>query len=210
MKFSALTLANLVVAATLLLTPFLVGLTSSAPYDPWYDLDENGKIDIFDLVRLAGTYGTTGDPGKNVNVTNWPEWMKTGTSLPTATGHLTARLNASVHGSSANPAGILRESKQITGLGSKNITFIGGSLSGGGSWVTYIAKLNGETPGVGRVEVHDAGDNLLAQFALPLDVMMNVEGVNKIVVYAESPIPYVTGDGGYSVCVVASVYWIEQ
>ena len=68
MKVSALTLANLVMAAVLLLTPFLVGLTSSAPYDPWYDLDENGKINIFDVVRLAGTYGTAGDPGKNVTI----------------------------------------------------------------------------------------------------------------------------------------------
>jgi hypothetical protein len=72
MKPSALALVNLVVATVLLLTPFLVGLTASAPYDPWYDLDENGAIDIFDVVRIAGTYGTTGDPSMNVNVTNWP------------------------------------------------------------------------------------------------------------------------------------------
>jgi hypothetical protein len=72
MKLSALTLVNLAAASVLLLTPFLIGLTASAPYDPWYDLDENGKIDIFDVVRIAGTYGTTGDPGKNVTVTNWP------------------------------------------------------------------------------------------------------------------------------------------
>ena len=72
MKASALTLANLIVASLLLLTPFLVGLTASAPYDPWYDLDENGEIDIFDVVRIAGTYGTSGDSSKNVNVTNWP------------------------------------------------------------------------------------------------------------------------------------------
>lgn len=68
MKLSALTLANLVLASALLLTPFLVGLTSSARYDPWYDLDENGEIDIFDVVRIAGTYGTTGNPGKNVTL----------------------------------------------------------------------------------------------------------------------------------------------
>ena len=72
MKLSALAFANLVVASVLLVTPLLVGLTASAPYDPWYDLDENGKIDIFDVVRIAGTYGTTGDSGKNVTVTNWP------------------------------------------------------------------------------------------------------------------------------------------
>jgi hypothetical protein len=72
MKFSAMTLANLAVAALLLFTPFLVGLTSSAPYDPWNDLDEDGKISIFDVVKIATTYGTTGDPAKNVTVTNWP------------------------------------------------------------------------------------------------------------------------------------------
>jgi hypothetical protein len=49
-----------------------VGLTASAPYDPWYDLDEDGRISIFDVVKMASSYGTTGDPGKNVNVTNWP------------------------------------------------------------------------------------------------------------------------------------------
>jgi hypothetical protein len=72
MKLSVLTLVNLAAAATLLLTPFLVSVTSSAPYDPWNDLDENGKIDIFDVVKIASTYGTTGDSEKNVTVTNWP------------------------------------------------------------------------------------------------------------------------------------------
>lgn len=62
----------LALACVLLAPVFLVGITASAPYEPWYDLDENGKIDIFDVVRIAGTYGTTGDPGKNVNVTNFP------------------------------------------------------------------------------------------------------------------------------------------
>ena len=68
MKPSALTLANLALAAALLLTPFLVGLTASAPYNPWNDLDDDGDIDIFDIVKISGTYGTTGDPGKNVTI----------------------------------------------------------------------------------------------------------------------------------------------
>ena len=68
MKPSALTLANLGLASVLLLTPFLVDVTTSAPYNPWYDLDENGIINIFDVVALAGTYGTTGNPGKNVTI----------------------------------------------------------------------------------------------------------------------------------------------
>jgi|GEM_PF-7082023 len=44
-----------------------VGLTSSSPYDPWYDFNSNGEIDIFDIVDIAGRYGTTGTP---VNTTD--------------------------------------------------------------------------------------------------------------------------------------------
>lgn len=90
MKLSALTLANLAAASVLLLTPFLVGVTASAPYDPWSDLDADGDIDIFDLVKIAGSYATTGDPGKNVTVTNWPLVQNTNvTNLPPVlTSHL--------------------------------------------------------------------------------------------------------------------------
>jgi hypothetical protein len=60
------------IALILLTSPFLVQLTSSAPYDAWADLDEDGDIDIFDIVNMAGRYATTGDPGRNITVTNWP------------------------------------------------------------------------------------------------------------------------------------------
>jgi hypothetical protein len=46
--------------------------SSTNPYDPWIDYDDDGKIGLSDLVSLANSYGTTGDPTKNVNVTNWP------------------------------------------------------------------------------------------------------------------------------------------
>jgi hypothetical protein len=64
--------AFLALACVLLAPMFLVGITASAPYDPWADLDVDGDIDIFDIVKMATSYGTTGDPGKNVSVTNWP------------------------------------------------------------------------------------------------------------------------------------------
>ena len=41
-------------------------------YDPWADINDDGKIDVKDIYYLASIYGTTGDPTKNVNVTNWP------------------------------------------------------------------------------------------------------------------------------------------
>jgi hypothetical protein len=62
----------LTVIAVLLAPSLLVGLTASATYDPWCDLDEDGKVSIFDVVQIAASYGTTGDPSKNVTVTNWP------------------------------------------------------------------------------------------------------------------------------------------
>jgi hypothetical protein len=48
------------------------GSQTTFQYDPWADINDDGIIDIFDLVNLANKYGTTGDPTKNVNVTNWP------------------------------------------------------------------------------------------------------------------------------------------
>lgn len=46
-----------------LVTLFMfVGVTSSTPYDPWYDFDDDGDIDIYDIVDIAGRYGTTGTP----------------------------------------------------------------------------------------------------------------------------------------------------
>jgi len=44
----------------------------STGYDPWVDQDEDGDVDSNDLCLLAGEYGSSGDPTKNVNVTNWP------------------------------------------------------------------------------------------------------------------------------------------
>jgi len=47
---------------------FLIGTTTSVStkdvhdYDPWYDFDDDGDIDIFDIVKIAGRYGTTGTP----------------------------------------------------------------------------------------------------------------------------------------------------
>ena len=47
-------------AATLLVSFLLVGTTAVNEYDPWADLDDDGDIDIYDIVDIAGRYGTTG------------------------------------------------------------------------------------------------------------------------------------------------------
>jgi len=56
-------------------TLFMIVPTRSTPsvYDPWADIDGDGKITILDVVALTSRYATTGDPTRNVNVTNWPE-----------------------------------------------------------------------------------------------------------------------------------------
>lgn len=62
-------------ALVICLTATLFIVTSTG-YDPWVDQDEDGDVDATDLNVLAGEYGSTGNPTKNVSVTNWPEPQK--------------------------------------------------------------------------------------------------------------------------------------
>jgi hypothetical protein len=52
-------------------------------YDPWSDIDGDGTIGILDVVQVTNKYATTGDPTRNVNVTNWPPSL--GSSNPNYT-----------------------------------------------------------------------------------------------------------------------------
>jgi hypothetical protein len=60
--------ASFAFAATILFSALFVGATSSAStigihdYDPWCDLDDDGDIDIYDIVNMANRYGATGTP----------------------------------------------------------------------------------------------------------------------------------------------------
>jgi hypothetical protein len=81
MKIKLLYLLN-VVLIIVLLTSILANATINrsatadvGKYDPWVDYDDNGLIDIFDVVAVGIAFGTTGDPTKNVNVTNFPTEM---------------------------------------------------------------------------------------------------------------------------------------
>ena len=66
------------VLATFCLTATLFMVTTSksqsgvGEYNPWADYNGDGTIDIFDIVPGAVSFGSEGDPTKNVNVTNWP------------------------------------------------------------------------------------------------------------------------------------------
>ncbi len=62
----------LLVAASVFCLTATIFIVSSTGYDPWIDYDEDGTVDYDDFISLAGEYGTSGDPTKNVSVTNWP------------------------------------------------------------------------------------------------------------------------------------------
>lgn len=67
--------ASTLLAAVLLMVVVVPMSTQQggSTYDAWLDYNEDGVIDVNDLHPLGGAYGTTGDPTKNVNVTNWPD-----------------------------------------------------------------------------------------------------------------------------------------
>ena len=62
----------IVVLATfcLAVTLFTVLPIRSSPngYDPWIDLDDDGKIGPYDFYMFARAYGSSGDPTKNVTI----------------------------------------------------------------------------------------------------------------------------------------------
>jgi hypothetical protein len=62
-------LASFCLAVTLF---SLAPVRSAQPYDPWSDIDDNGKIDMKDIGNVAARFMTAGDSTKNVTVTNWP------------------------------------------------------------------------------------------------------------------------------------------
>jgi hypothetical protein len=67
-QFAVVTLIALV-SLTLTLVP--LASQQAGKYDPWVDYNEDGKIDVNELYPLGQSYGSSGDPAKNVNVTNW-------------------------------------------------------------------------------------------------------------------------------------------
>jgi len=77
------------VLATFCLTSTLFMITTSksqtgvGEYNPWADYNEDGVIDIFDIVPGAVSFGTEGDSTRSVNVTNWPSIINVGISPST-------------------------------------------------------------------------------------------------------------------------------
>lgn len=64
----------LIVLVTFCLTATLfsiipVGSQGVREYNPWYDINDDGKIDLKDYYGVGLKYATTGDPTKNVTIT---------------------------------------------------------------------------------------------------------------------------------------------
>jgi hypothetical protein len=49
----------------------LSGGQTSMPYDPWADINDDGRIDIRDIGYICRLFGTYGDPAKNVSVSGY-------------------------------------------------------------------------------------------------------------------------------------------
>jgi hypothetical protein len=46
--------------------------STGSNYDPWVDANHDGKINVLDLIKVALSLDTSGDPALNVTVTNMP------------------------------------------------------------------------------------------------------------------------------------------
>jgi hypothetical protein len=55
----------------------VIPIRSGQPYDPWADINDDGKINMYDIGNVASRFSTAGDSTKNVNVTNWPSQQPT-------------------------------------------------------------------------------------------------------------------------------------
>lgn len=67
MKMTHSKLLNIVLVTVLATSLFFISTTAStAEYNPWSDIDGDGDIDIYDVVKVTGIYHTLGDPTRNV------------------------------------------------------------------------------------------------------------------------------------------------
>jgi hypothetical protein len=68
----ALTITFCFIAAMFMVIP--IRSQSSGQYDPWLDINDDGKISMDEIVAATTAFGAKGDPTKNVTVTNWPNY----------------------------------------------------------------------------------------------------------------------------------------
>jgi len=178
------------------------------PYDPWTDIDDSGTIDMKDIGNTAARFMATGDPTKNVKVTNWPvENM--------ATDCLTVELIISVEDDYGQNGGIYSNTSENS-LGGRNITMIGGDVNGGITWGCFGAAsspdmTSGSFQAIGTAKLFDSGGNLLVAFTLPMNHKISVSNVYKITLKIEAAAPRLWFvDRNFQGVGSATIYWVES
>ncbi|MCK4482801.1 hypothetical protein KAU55_06205, partial [Candidatus Bathyarchaeota archaeon] len=63
------------VAIVIMFFSFLTSTTATRPYDPWCDINDDGKIDIKDVAGVASRYGTYGDAITKASINYTSGWI---------------------------------------------------------------------------------------------------------------------------------------
>jgi hypothetical protein len=65
----------------------VVSQTGQFPYDPWADINDDGKIDIKDVSYSARLFGTAGDPAKTVIISRHDAYFEVTNFTVTSAGY---------------------------------------------------------------------------------------------------------------------------
>ncbi len=169
----------LLVAALVFCLAATIFIVSSTGYDPWIDYDEDGTVDYDDFILLAGEYGTSGNPTKDVNVTNWPQPL-------TAKASVCAVLEVYVTETCTPGRDFAWEN--VSGIGGKSVRFISGSVSGGGIQQLGASVFFERPTATGYVEVKDPLGTLVARISLPFNIPIEIDNVDSI--HVQVAVPY--------------------
>lgn len=226
MKITPSRLLNVVLAGALI--SVLLFMASSAntiepEYDPWEDLNGDGKIDIYDVVMLLNSYGSTGDPTRNVTITNWPlddqgNLMVSLTDF-LANKCLTVYLKCMQRVSNYETGYVILSNSTEVLIGGRDIVIVGGNVAGGASWSWMLESLEGTaatggwSEAVAMVELYNSTGGIIETLSLPINSKIRIPNVYKIVITIEVPIPLLAyiqaNQASYIASATATVFWIE-
>ena len=133
MKITSSMLLNIMLLTILSASFFLVNSTASnyettsVEYDPWRDLNDDGVINIYDVVMVTGIYGSTGTPINKTALlldllSRLDSLNSTVTELETTVNYLS---NTIVYLNTTTPIGaIIPWAKDLTGIPSLPYGFV--------------------------------------------------------------------------------------
>ena len=84
-KFASVVLVVAFLASALLIS--IRTSSSASNYDPWYDINGDGVINIKDATLIGMSWQAMGDTTKNVNVTNYPSYKVVSLGVVTLHGN---------------------------------------------------------------------------------------------------------------------------